>query len=440
MPLHPTKPQVTAIQNLRPYEGTPGASIHSVAFDDGMQIKTAVYPHGSGKPVALIAGFTGSMGYLHPFAERLNRHGLRVALIQPPGQGVDHVLSTNPQRPDGYEYTIEGFAGMHLAELGRALSAEVFSGAPLYLGGHSRAGYIVRFLASGLTFTGVNASGEPVLESTLATRQSLNDSFCGFLSLLSPIKAPEDLVRGTQKMAESLQGMLELQEKVEAWNRSVQSSISRSNDFWSLGVDILVPGYRSWRKSVERQIFDYSEHLSMRQFVEYIKGEDGVYYSAVQMARRNRHLAPYIPSNEDLEEALALQRSMLARDPALRRRISTEELMHVSKFWVGRTVQAAIDEMKEMAERGNWKTQGVSANGSQITVARQAVLSRAEGVAPVLDLLHAEGDGGVDEHRREAARDPRSRELVLMGGGHGGSLYDPVLADEMVEFIAQRVR
>lgn len=440
MIITPTKPQVTTIQNLRPYEGTPGARIHRFDFDDGMQIKTAVYPQGSGKPVALIAGFTGSMGYLHPFAERLNRHGLRVALIQPPGQGTGHVLSTNPERPDGYEYTIEGFAGMHLGELGRALSAEVFAGAPLYLGGHSRAGYIVRFLASGLTFTGVNVHGDPVLESTPATRQSLNDSFCGFLSLLSPIKAPEDLVRGTQKMAESLQGMLELQEKVEAYKRDVQGAISASNDFWSLGLDVFVPGYRSWRKSAERRIFDYSEHLGMREFVEYIKGEEGVYYRAVEMARRNRHLAPYIPSDQDLEEALALQRSMLARDPAVRRRISTEELMHVSKHWVGRTVPAAIDEMKEMAAKGNWKTQGVSANGSQITVARQAVLSRAEGVAPVLDLLHAEGDGGVEEHRREAALDPRSHELVLMGGGHGGSLYDPVLAELMAEFIAARVR
>lgn len=434
-PLFPTKPQVRAIQNLSPYAGTPGAEIKSVCFDDGMQIKTAVYPRGQGKPVVLIAGFTGSMGYLHPFAARLNRNGMRVALIQPPGQGEGLVLSTNPNRPDGYEYTIEGFSSMHLGELGRALSADVFAGQPLYLGGHSRAGYIVRFLASGLEYAGLNADGVPVLESTSDSRQKLNDSFCGFLSLLSPIKAPEDLVKGAQNMAVTMQKMEGMQHELEA----LKQENSARNDALYLLSDLFIPGHRALRKSLEQKIYDSFEQYSARGFIEYLKGTEPVNYRLLHQARSNARLKHYIPSDLEIEAGLALQRSMMARDPAIRCRISTEEMMHVTRFWVGRTVAAALQEMRDMSADGSWKTQGLATNNQSITFLRAAVLARKEGLAPPLDLLHAEGDGGVDGHLREAALDPRSRQMVLEGGGHGGSLYDPVFAEQMVAFIRKRV-
>ncbi len=412
-------PTVVEVRDLPAYSGNPDARILSFRFSDGMAITGAFYSTSSRRglpPVGVISGYTMDMSYLHPWAKSAQSRGYDSFVIQPPGNGRAEYRSQMPNKRDGYHNTIEGLGALYLDSLSKEISS-YYGGRKINLMGHSRAGYQLRFYLSGLRFDHFNSEGDPVLSEDPQAQLESKRYIENIVSLASPLKADEKLVKAAQALpviSHTASAMIEWLESEHTKNRrnlEILSEAARRIDRFNLGL--LLNPFDPRRISM---VVDRAEEEALDRTVKLLLGERSLDSVDRMFLRLGRLASPNLVGSER-EVLEKLQQVQWMTGTKVNKNYYKHMLKHASRQ--GPT-QVAAEEMSRISSQeglSGWRTMGVDDKGQTFSALRQ-IIRNAEN-APNYHIIEAEEDGSWQASEREA-RLLKAKTRTLVTGGHGG--------------------
>ena len=437
-------PSITPVRETPapPYDGTPGAEIRSLEFNDGMQIKLAHYRPDPRRrthpddptfaPIALIAGFNMDISYLHMLASSLARIGYPTTLIQPPGNGEGEMRSQLRYDRDGFHNSAEGFASMYLDGIAEVLRTHY--GQPVLFAGHSRAGYIIRFFMSGLRYEGTDRLGRPVLEPSPLAMEAARGNILGLISLYSPLRPDPRLVEAANRMPEMferLEHLDSLAQTARRGGRTLNGLIAASVVAWSplnwmLGAVNPTQAFKNVAhahrigQAIGEAEANVVERITHGRVADVLLGQREITRGDRQFLRmmRDMHGPELVPSVEELEASIEHARWMMGEG------VDPRVLMHLLKYSTKRPPpETATQEMSRLSNAQNlsgWTTQGVSREGKTYSILKAIAGSQRRSALPYF-VLSASGDGN-NQGDQEELRLLRARETFVVQGGHGGAV------------------